>query len=123
MNGIAYRRSTKESVLISAKRMTTICRAVSKQIARGDQLRGRFALQGKIKIVNFRKILRFHPGGDTLERIVFESPAMMTGRNDSFFCAKIGGVINLACVGAVGAEFINVLSEQHFFHLIHDYTV
>lgn len=48
---------------------------------------------------------------------------MMTGRNDPFFGAKIGRVINLACMGAVGAEFINVLSEQHFFHLIPDYTV
>ena len=53
-----------------------------------------------------------------LERIVFELPAVVAGSDKAALGAEIRFVVELPGVDTVGAESIDLFSEQHAGHLL-----
>ena len=78
-------------------------------------------LQGKIQLVIFGKILWLAALRHAFERIVFELPAVVAGSDKAALGAEIRFVVELPGVDTVGAESVDLFSEQHAGHLLFCY--
>ena len=69
--------------------------------------------EGKIVLFIFGKIQSFGLGGDPLEGVVAEFPAVVTGLDDSLFGAEHHLLVHLRAEPAVEAGALHLFAKQH----------